>query len=59
MLLREFPGWDLYSPGGEFDMIRLEVLMSTTVQPITAYELLRMPEDGFRYDLLRPHATPH
>ena len=27
--------------------------MSTTIQPVTAEELLRMPDDGFRYELLR------
>jgi len=27
--------------------------MTTTVRPITAEELLRMPDDGFRYELVR------
>ena len=27
--------------------------MTTTTQPVTAEELLNMPDDGFRYELIR------
>ncbi|HSB08075.1 MAG TPA: Uma2 family endonuclease [Blastocatellia bacterium] len=27
--------------------------MSTTIQPVSAEDLLRMPDDGFRYELVR------
>jgi len=27
--------------------------MSTTIQPVTAEQLLRMPDDGFRYELIK------
>ncbi len=27
--------------------------MTTTVQPVTADDLLRMPDDGFRYQLVK------
>lgn len=31
--------------------------MSTTIQPTTANDLLRMPDDGFRYELVRGELT--
>lgn len=31
--------------------------MSTTIQPTTATDLLRMPDDGFRYELVRGELT--
>jgi Uma2 family endonuclease len=31
--------------------------MSTTIQPTTANDLLQMPDDGFRYELVRGELT--